>query len=72
MGGHKSIKLIEAIYDQINSPISVLPLPRSNISRKDNNYPGVIFVESSDLTETTLAERLSFQIEVFKQVIQGN
>ncbi len=69
LGGHKSIKLIEAIYDQINSPISVLPLPRSNISRKDNNYPGVIFVESSDLTETTLAERLSFQIEVFKQVI---
>lgn len=67
--GAKGLELAQAIHAQLKSPVAVLPLPQAQASLDLPLSRGVMLVGHTDLTEATLAERLSYQIEVFKHVV---
>ena len=65
----KGVELSQAIFTHLKSPVALLLLPKSRASGQATNSQGVMVVDSEDLTEDTLAESLSHQIEVFKHVV---
>ena len=67
--GVQGLELAQAIHAQLKSPVAVLPLPQAQAALDLPLNRGVMLVGGSDLTEATLAERLSYQIEVFKHVV---
>lgn len=69
-GGHKVVELTQALYGQLKTPIGLLPLPHAHLIESDITLGSqVIFLGADDLTETSLAESLSYQVEVFKHVV---
>jgi NTE family protein len=68
-GVGKGVELSQAIYTQLKSPVALLLLPKARATGRVANSQGVMVVDSEDLTEDTLAEMLSHQIEVFKHVV---
>jgi predicted acylesterase/phospholipase RssA/CRP-like cAMP-binding protein len=67
--GVKGLELAHAVYAQLKSPVAVLPLPNAQAAADFPLNRGVMVMGNSDLNEASLAERLSYQIEVFKHVI---
>lgn len=67
--GVQGLELAQAIHAQLKSPVAVLPLPEAQAALDLPLNRGVMLVGGSDLSEATLAERLSYQIEVFKHVV---
>ena len=67
--GLKGLELAHAIHNQLKSPVAVLPLPQAQAAVDFPLNRGVMLLGRSDLSEDTLAERLSYQVEVFKHVI---
>lgn len=62
-------ELARQLYIQAKSPIGLLPLPPAQVPGDLTLDEGVMLLDGQDLTDITLAERLSFQIEVFKHVV---
>jgi NTE family protein len=67
--GDKGVELAQAISGQLKSPVALLPLPQTNLSATTELSEDVLVLDGSALTEETLAENLSHQIEVFKHVV---
>ncbi|MFQ5578836.1 MAG: Crp/Fnr family transcriptional regulator, partial [Anaerolineae bacterium] len=69
-GGDKGLALSEAIHNHLKSPVALLPLPQSGLTGADpQQTEGVMFLSGHNLTEASLAESLSHQIEVYKHVV---
>src|SRR5688572_8882182 len=62
-------ELAKLLYTQLKNPIGLLPLGPGQAAGQISLDEGVMLLDDHELTETTLAERLSFQIEVFKHVV---
>jgi predicted acylesterase/phospholipase RssA/CRP-like cAMP-binding protein len=67
--GLKGLELAHAVYAQLKTPVAVLPLPNAQAAADFPLNRGVMVMGISDLTEASLAERLSYQVEVFKHVV---
>ena len=68
-GGHKVVELCQAIYHKLQKPVGLLPLPGATFTGEATLKNGIILLGNENLTEAALAEGLSYQVEVFKQVI---
>ena len=67
--GLKGLELAHAVYAQLKTPVAVLPLPNAQAAADFPHNRGVMVMGISDLNEASLAERLSYQVEVFKHVV---
>jgi NTE family protein len=67
--GIKGLELAHAIYAQLKTPVAVVPLPNAQSPLDVPANRAVMVLGSADLTEASLAERLSYQIEVFKHIV---
>lgn len=67
--GVKGLELAHAVYAQLKTPIAVLPLPNAQAAADFAHNRGVMVMGNNDLEEASLAERLSYQIEVFKHIV---
>lgn len=67
--GDKGLELAQAIRAQLHAPVGLLPLPGAHASGKITLGGGVMPLDGDNLTETSLAEHLSHQIQVFKHVV---
>jgi predicted acylesterase/phospholipase RssA/CRP-like cAMP-binding protein len=70
-GSDKTLPLARALRSQLRSPVGLLPLPEAHIAGVDDITisGGLMFLGSADLTEESLAESLSYQVEVFKHIV---
>jgi NTE family protein len=67
--GLKGLELAHAIYAQLKTPVAVVPLPNATSPLDIPANRAVMVMGNTDLTEASLAERLSYQIEVFKHIV---
>ncbi|MFQ5578041.1 MAG: patatin-like phospholipase family protein [Anaerolineae bacterium] len=67
--GDEGLALAQVMFRQLKAPVGVLPLPGARLNGQANDSPGVILLDNQELTEASLAEGLSYQVEVFKHVI---
>ncbi len=67
--GDYGLELALALYSQFKAPVGLLPLPKAKVSGDITLSGGVMLLVSHDLTETSLAERLSHQVQVFKHIV---
>ncbi len=68
-GGGKGVELSQAIHTNIKSTVGLLLLSRDKALPAVTLDTGVMVLDSQDLTEASLAESLSHQIEVFKHIV---
>jgi len=68
-GQGKEIELSQALHNQLKSPVGLLLLSRTTLPPEIASNAGVMVLDNEDLTEASLAESLSHQIEVFKHII---
>src|SRR6185503_16691919 len=70
-GSHNALALARALQAQLRSPVGLLPLPTANLAKAADITisGGLMFLGNEDLTEESLAESLSHQVEVFKHII---
>jgi NTE family protein len=70
-GSHHALALARALQAQLRSPVGLLPLPTANLAQAADITisGGLMFLGNEDLTEESLAESLSYQVEVFKHII---
>ncbi|RME44604.1 MAG: hypothetical protein D6796_11575 [Caldilineae bacterium] len=68
-GAHRSVELSEAIHVHLKSPVALLPLPHAKTGLIPPGKTGVLFLKDDALTEASLAEQLSRQVEVYKHVV---
>jgi NTE family protein len=71
VGGHKALTLAKALRTQLKSPVGVLPLPNAGLAEAGDVTisGGLMFLGHEDWTEASLAESLSYQVEVFKHIL---
>lgn len=71
LGSEKALALGRALQTQLKSPIGLLPLPGATMVRAEDMTirGGIMFLGHGDLTVESLAESLSYQVEVFKHVL---
>ena len=69
LGGHKVVELAQALHSQLKSPVGLLTLPNAQVKGHVTLSGGVMPLGGDKLTETTLAENLSYQVEYFKHVL---
>ncbi|MEW5958801.1 MAG: patatin-like phospholipase family protein, partial [Chloroflexota bacterium] len=67
--GDNALELARALYSQFRAAVGLLPLPGSKVRGDVTLSGGVMFLAGHDLTEASLAERLSHQIQVFKHIV---
>jgi len=67
--GSNGLALARAVFAQLKSPVGVLILPGARVSGGVTLSGGLMLLDDHDLTPATLAERLSYQIEVFKHIL---
>ena len=68
-GSQRGPKLAAALHTYLQTPVALLPLPGSKLTPLTHPNAGVIHLSEQTFTETTLAESLSHQIEVFKHIV---
>lgn len=68
-GGHKAIELCQAIHRKLKKPVGLLSLPGAKLEGEATISTGIMLLGGENLTETSLAEGLGYQVEVFKQVV---
>lgn len=70
-GSHKALALGRALQAQLKSPVGMLPLPQAAMAGADDVTisGGLMFLGNEDLTSESLAESLSYQVEVFKHIL---
>jgi predicted acylesterase/phospholipase RssA len=68
-GSPRGPELSAALHTYLQAPVALLPLPGSKITPQPHPNAGVIHLSKQLFTETTLAESLSHQIEVFKHIV---
>ncbi|HHJ06010.1 MAG TPA: cyclic nucleotide-binding domain-containing protein, partial [Anaerolineae bacterium] len=68
-GSQRGPKLAAALHTCLQTPVALLPLPGSKLTPLPHPNAGVIHLSKQTFTETTLAESLSHQIEVFKHIV---
>ncbi|MCL4301644.1 MAG: patatin-like phospholipase family protein [Anaerolineae bacterium] len=71
LGSQKALALGRALQTQLKSPIGVLPLPGAAMAGAADITlsGGLMFLGHGDLTVESLAESLSYQVEVFKHIL---
>lgn len=67
--GDYGLELAQALYSQFKAAIGLLPLPKARVSGDITLSGGVMLLSSRDLTEASLAEQLSHQVQVFKHIV---
>lgn len=67
--GEYGLELAHALYSQFRAPVGLLPLPNSKVQGDITLSGGVMFLAGHDLTESSLAEQLSHQVQVFKHIV---
>ena len=67
--GQDGLQLARLIHEQLKGPVGVLPLPGAPMTGDVDDQPGIIVLDNQGLTAESLAEGLSYQVEVFKHVI---
>jgi NTE family protein len=69
--GSRSLGLAQALQIQLKSPIGLMPLPNASMAGAGDITisGGLMFLGSKDLTVESLAESLSYQVEVFKHIV---
>ncbi len=67
--GSSGLELARMIHTQLKSPVGVLILPKALTSDDVTLSAGIMPLDSENLTPTSLAERLSYQVEVFKHIV---
>ncbi|MBI1876802.1 MAG: patatin-like phospholipase family protein [Chloroflexi bacterium] len=70
-GSHKALALGQALQTQLKSPVGLLPLPTASMAGAEDVTisGGLMFLGNTDLNVESLAESLSYQVEVFKHVL---
>ena len=68
-GSQKGMQLSLAIYAHLRSPIGLLVLPRARMEEDPAGHSHIRLIEGDHLTETTLADNLSRQIENFQHIV---
>ena len=68
-GGDQALQLAQALFSQLKKPVGLLPLPGSKMSGHVTISGGVMFLGQPNLTEDSLAEGLSHQVQVYKHII---
>lgn len=68
-GAPNGFELSHAIYSQLQSPVALLLLPKARSANEIAPAQGVMVLDSTELSEATLAETLSHQVEVFQHVV---
>lgn len=67
--GKQGLELAQAIHAELESPVGILMLPNAYASVNITISDGLMLLDDQDLTPTSLAERLSYQIEVFRHIL---
>lgn len=67
--GSKGFNLARAIHTQLKTPVGLLPLAGAPLASNVTISGGIMLLDGDNLTDDTLAEHLSHQIEVFKHVV---
>jgi len=67
--GSYGLEMTQAIYGQLRSPVGFLLLPNAEVTDRASLSGGIMPLDSEGLTEASLAEHLSHQIQVFKHVV---
>jgi len=67
--GDHGLALAQALYSQYRAAIGLLPLPKARVSGDITLSGGLMLLSSHDLTEASLAEQLSHQVQVFKHIV---
>jgi len=67
--GGLGMELALAVRAELKRTIGFLPLPGAPVATDVTLGGGLMLLLSADLTEATLAEHLSYQIDVFKHVV---
>jgi predicted acylesterase/phospholipase RssA/CRP-like cAMP-binding protein len=70
-GSHKALALGRALRTQLKSPVGMLPLPNTRMAGASDVTisGGLMFLGNVELTVESLAESLSYQVEVFKHIL---
>jgi CRP-like cAMP-binding protein len=68
-GSRKGMQLSLAIYAHLRSPIGLLVLPRARTEEDLASHSNIRLIEGDHLTESTLADNLSRQIENFQHIV---
>ncbi len=66
---NNALALTQALHQQLNAPVALLPLPGASLNGHADISSGVMLLDNDGLTEASLVEGLSYQVEVFKHVI---
>ena len=66
---NNALALTQALHQQLTAPVALLPLPGASLNGRADISSGVMLLNNENLTETSLVEGLSYQVEVFKHVI---
>lgn len=71
LGSHKALALAWALHLQLKSPIGMLPLPAvADLGAGVLTFSGgLMFLGNEGLTFDSLAEALSYQVEVFRHIL---
>lgn len=67
--GGLGMELALAVRSELRRTIGFLPLPGAPVATDVTLGGGLMLLLSADLTEETLAEHLSYQVDVFKHVV---
>jgi predicted acylesterase/phospholipase RssA/CRP-like cAMP-binding protein len=65
----QGIKLAEALYNQLKSPVGYLPLPSTGLEIEPTFGDEVMVLDNDNLDETSLAKTLSYQLDVYKHIV---
>lgn len=68
-GGWKGVELCQAIHTKLKQTVGVLPLPGARIEGDTTIDAGIMLLSNNNLTESSLAKGLGYQVEVFKHVV---
>ncbi|MCB0210927.1 MAG: patatin-like phospholipase family protein [Anaerolineae bacterium] len=67
--GMKALELANAVYAELKSPVGVLVLPNAQAAVDVPLSRGVMLIRPHDVTPESLAEQLSYQVEMFKHIL---
>lgn len=64
-----ALALAQTVHQQLKAPVALLPLPGASLNGHADISSGVMLLDNKGITEASLVEGLSYQVEVFKHVI---
>ncbi|MCB0196250.1 MAG: patatin-like phospholipase family protein [Anaerolineae bacterium] len=67
--GMKALELANAVYAELKSPIGVLVLPHAQAAVEVPLSRGAMLIRPHDVTPESLAEQLSYQVEMFQHIL---